>query len=50
MIAVLDNEDADEIRFEFLRGTDTHDMPSLMMNRFYKDKAYAWEQCMGKSY
>ena len=50
MIAVLDNEDADKIRFEFLRGTDTHDMPSLMMNRFYKDKAYAWEQCMGKSY
>ena len=34
MIAVLDNEDADKIRFEFLRGTDTHDMPSLMMKRF----------------
>ena len=49
MIAVLESDDADEIRFEFLRGADSHDIPSLVMNRFYKDKAYAWQQCMGKS-
>ena len=49
MIAVLESDDADEIRFEFLRGADSHDIPSLVMNRFYKDKAYAWQQCMGQS-
>ena len=48
MIMVLDDEAADKIRLEFLPGSDTHDVASLMMNRFYKDSAYAWQQCMGK--
>mgnify|MGYP001229080710 CR=1 FL=1 len=48
MMMVLDDEDADKIRLEFLPGSDTHDLASLMMSRFYKDNAYAWQQCMGK--
>ena len=48
MMMVLDDEAADKIRLEFLPGSDTHDVASLMMNRFYKDSAYAWQQCMGK--
>ena len=48
MMMVLDDEAADKIRLEFLPGSNTHDIASLMMNRFYKDNAYAWQQCMGK--
>ena len=48
LIAVLDSEDADKITFDYLRGSDTDDIPSLVINRFYKDKAYAWQQCMSK--
>ena len=48
MMMALDDEAADKIRLEFLPGSDTHDVALLMMNRFYKDNAYAWQQCMGK--
>ena len=48
MIMALDDEAADKIRLEFLPGSDTYDVALLMMNRFYKDSAYAWQQCMGK--
>ena len=48
MMMVLDDEAADKIRLEFLPGSDTHDVASLMMSRFYKDNAYAWQQCMSK--
>ena len=48
LIMALDDEAADKIRLEFLPGSDTHDLALLMMNRFYKDSAYAWQKCMGK--
>ena len=48
MIMAIDDEAADKIRLEFLPCSDTYDVASLMMNRFYKDSAYAWQQCMGK--
>ena len=48
LMMVLDDEAANKIRLEFLPGSNTHDVASLMMNRFYKDNAYAWQQCMGK--
>ena len=48
MMMALDDEAADKIRLEFLPGSNTHDVALLMMNRFYKDNAYAWQQCMGK--
>ncbi len=54
IIAAKDNETAGEINFEFLPefgvpSSNTHDIPLLLVNRAYKNKAFAWQKCLDKS-